>query len=268
MLDYVSTGPRNYGHHPMYIHARGRWEFLAALKGQCSMRLSRDKEFPNAPEQRTLWVTGPDHWHGWTAPEQQSCEVAVFQSTSVPPEIASLVGQAGSIAVTLRQQDCAQLRDLAKAILNHRAKRSSLVRLREEHAMLTLSLLVADRYAAPIPDHREGRQEQMVSSALAWFEQHMDQGPGVCDVARAAGTSPQHLRRLFRKVTGTSVKRRLLLCQIQRARQLLARGEDKTGYIAHLVGFRSHSAFSRAFRRIEGHPPEACKPTEQDKEAG
>jgi transcriptional regulator GlxA family with amidase domain len=160
------------------------------------------------------------------------------------------------------------LRALAKAILNHRSKRSSLVRLREEHAMLTLSLLVADRYGAPIPDRPEGRQEQMVASALAWFEQHMEQNPGVCDVARALGISPQHLRRLFRKVTGMSVKRRLLLCQIQRARQLLSRGEDKIAYIARLVGFRSHSAFSRAFSRIEGHPPQACRPVEHDKEAG
>lgn len=141
------------------------------------------------------------------------------------------------------------------------------MRLREEHAMLTLSLLVVDRYGAPIPHRAEGRREQIVSSALAWFEEHMDESPPVSEVARAAGVSPQHLRRLFREVTGTSVKRRLMLAQVSRARQLLARGEDKIAYIARLVGFRSHSAFSRAFRRIKGHPPAACKSTEQDKEA-
>lgn len=222
------------------------------------MRLTRDQS--GTCSSQTLWVAGPDHWHGWTGLPDQPCRIAVLQFSSVPSEVADLVGPEAAIALQLQEADCAQLRCLVESLLAERAHRSPLVQLRSEHALLTLSLLVADRYGAPLPVRPQSRRVQLVSTALAWFEEHMEEGPTVDQVARAAGVSPQHLRRLFRQITGMSVKRRLLLAQIARARQLLRRGDDKIGYIARVVGFRSHSAFSRAFRNTQGQPPESYLP--------
>lgn len=162
------------------------------------MRLTRDQSGPC--RSKTLWVAGPDHWHGWTGMSDQPCQIAVLQFSSVPSEVADLVGPEGAIALQL-QDECAQVRCLAESLLAERARRSPLVQLRSEHALLTLSLLVADRYGAPVPLRPQSRRVQLVSTALAWFEEHMEEGPAVGDVAQAAGISPQHLRRMFRQVT-------------------------------------------------------------------
>lgn len=65
------------------------------------------------------------------------------------------------------------------------------------------------------------RQGQVVHNALAWYEEHMAEAPGVERIAGAANTSVSHLRRLFHEVLGRSPRDALKARQMERALFLL-----------------------------------------------
>jgi AraC family transcriptional regulator len=75
------------------------------------------------------------------------------------------------------------------------------------------------------------------------------------DVARAVHSSPFHLARQFRAVTGASLGRHLTSLRLSLALDRLAGGETQLARLAVDVGFAHHSHFSAAFRARYGEPP-------------
>lgn len=67
--------------------------------------------------------------------------------------------------------------------------------------------------------------------------------------------SPEHLRRLCQRELGRSPMDHLAYMRIQRAKELLEGTDDKVDQIAHEVGFRSGTVFSRSFIRYVGMSP-------------
>jgi len=89
-------------------------------------------------------------------------------------------------------------------------------------------------------------------AAKAYIEDHMeDDGLHAEQIARAAGVSERHLRRIF-AAQGSSVADYLLVRRLDRAREeLLDPGlrASTVGETAYRCGFVSHSHFSRAFKK-------------------
>lgn len=77
------------------------------------------------------------------------------------------------------------------------------------------------------------------------------------DVAMAAGLSPAHLCRLFRREQGESPMQLLARLRLERAAELLTRTQLDIGEIAYAVGFNDRLYFSRAFHRFA-----SCSPSE------
>jgi AraC-like DNA-binding protein len=78
-------------------------------------------------------------------------------------------------------------------------------------------------------------------------------------LARASSLSPFHLHRVFRAAFGETpalMQRRL---RVERAQHLLAQPAACIGEIAHRVGFRNESAFSRSFRMLTGMSPRSYR---------
>ncbi len=79
------------------------------------------------------------------------------------------------------------------------------------------------------------------------------------ELARRLGSSPFHLARSFRRVTGTTLHAHQIQLRLRAAVERLARpGIDLTG-LALDLGFSSHSHFTAAFRRAFGAPPAALR---------
>jgi AraC family transcriptional regulator len=68
-------------------------------------------------------------------------------------------------------------------------------------------------------------------------------------------SSPFHLARQFRAVTGESVSRYLLRLRLGLALDRLAAGETELGRLAVELGFAHHSHFSARFRSVFGTTP-------------
>lgn len=81
----------------------------------------------------------------------------------------------------------------------------------------------------------------------------------VADLARAAGLSPAHFSREFRRTYGESPHQYLLTRRLERAAALLARTDRSVTEICFAVGLGSVGSFVSSFRRIYGVTPQAYR---------
>ena len=101
-------------------------------------------------------------------------------------------------------------------------------------------------------------QRQAARAAIAMIEQP-DRAWSLDDLADLAGASRATLVRLFQKSVGAAPLEFLTDLRLNLARRKLAAGSQSMIEIATSVGYRSESAFSRAFSRHFGMPPSAAR---------
>ena len=81
----------------------------------------------------------------------------------------------------------------------------------------------------------------------------------LASLACAAGISPDHLARLFRRHLGTTPARHIGDRRLALAARALAYGEDDIETVAHAHGFANRFGFTRAFSRRFGCGPAAWR---------
>ncbi|TQJ06460.1 helix-turn-helix domain-containing protein [Kribbella jejuensis] len=133
----------------------------------------------------------------------------------------------------------------------------------------TIANTVARRLV--VPPHRTGGQAQFVSTPvqvsgdhsltelLAWAQERLDQPLTVTDLARHANTSPRHLGRQFRSITGQTPLQWLLTQRVRRAQQLLESTDDGIEKVAAATGLGTATTLRRHFQRVVGVPPNAYR---------
>src|SRR3954447_12804532 len=83
----------------------------------------------------------------------------------------------------------------------------------------------------------------------------------VADLARAAGLSPAHFSREFRRTFGESPHQYLLTRRLERAAALLRNTDRTVTEICFDVGLGSLGSFTTSFRRVYGTTPAAYRAT-------
>jgi AraC-like DNA-binding protein len=81
----------------------------------------------------------------------------------------------------------------------------------------------------------------------------------VVDLARAAGLSPAHFSREFRRTFGEAPHRYLLTRRLERAAALLRNTDQTVTEICFAVGLASVGSFVTSFRRVYGVAPLAYR---------
>jgi AraC-like DNA-binding protein len=81
----------------------------------------------------------------------------------------------------------------------------------------------------------------------------------VSDMARAAGLSPAHFSREFRRTFGESPHAYLLTRRLERAASMLVNTDHSVASICHSVGLTSVGSFTTAFTRTYGKSPTAYR---------
>lgn len=114
-------------------------------------------------------------------------------------------------------------------------------------------------------------RRQILRAAKAHVRRaHADPDLSLSDVAKAAGTSPRHLQRVFREQGSEDFRTYLLRVRLERAVTLLTRERNPLPIhrVARLVGYRQHSGFRQAFVRFYGYNPSTLQapPTGYDEE--
>jgi len=121
------------------------------------------------------------------------------------------------------------------------------------------------------PPHRTGGQAQFVATPmqvtgdhrlahlLAWVQERLDQPLTVTDMARTATTSPRHLGRQFRSVTGQTPLQWLLTQRVRRAQELLETTDLSIEAVAVATGMGTATTLRRQFKRTVGVPPDSYR---------
>lgn len=79
------------------------------------------------------------------------------------------------------------------------------------------------------------------------------------ELARAVGTSPFHLARVFRSITGESIHEHRVGLRVRAALERIAAGEDDLTRLALDLGFGDHAHLTNTIRRELGRPPSALR---------
>lgn len=91
--------------------------------------------------------------------------------------------------------------------------------------------------------------------SVDFIETHLDDELSIGDVARAAGISRWHYQRIFRAMTGETVKAYIRARRLSRSLHRLRHTELRVLDIAIMAGFASQEAFARAFKKAFGVTP-------------
>jgi len=155
--------------------------------------------------------------------------------------------------------------DLARRTLDlHRLLEQGADRLAAQTGLLTLLTFWITRHAEdPGALPRVGSEPRAVARARAFLAAHADQDPGLEDLARAAGLSPFHFLRVFRRATGLTPHAYLVQRRVRRAQDLLRQGLAPARAAAE-SGFADQSHLTRQFKRLTGLTPAAYRNSLQD----
>lgn len=102
-----------------------------------------------------------------------------------------------------------------------------------------------------------GLARYQLGRAIDFIQAHMAEDISLGSLATAAGLSPYHFARLFKRSTGLSPHQYLLRCRVERARGLLIRSKSSIAEIALEVGFCDQSHLASHFKRVYGVTPKA-----------
>jgi AraC family transcriptional regulator len=98
-----------------------------------------------------------------------------------------------------------------------------------------------------------------IAPLLTEVKDNLDRDLTLGALARAHGSSPFRFHRQFSSAVGETPRRHVERLRLERAAYKLAVTDERIVDIALSVGFESHEAFTRAFRRREGRSPSAYR---------
>lgn len=108
----------------------------------------------------------------------------------------------------------------------------------------------------------------LAEAAKAVIRQRFRERLTLGSLAQTLAVSPYHLHRVFKRVTGMTPGRFLLLSRIQAAEEALRAGTGvSVASVAQAVGFQSPSHFTTVFRRATGLTPTAYRAARADRGA-
>lgn len=90
---------------------------------------------------------------------------------------------------------------------------------------------------------------ESLNRAILFIERNLDKKILLKDIAREAFLSEFHFHRIFKSLTGETVKEFLLRLKIERAALRLKHSQDDIGQVAFENGYENHETFTRAFKK-------------------
>ncbi len=101
-------------------------------------------------------------------------------------------------------------------------------------------------------DRQFGRK---IRDALAYLREHYAEDVGLNEVAQLLDVTPIYLSHLFKKEVGMTFSAYVTKLRIDRAKELLRRGDKKIYEISEMVGYQTVQYFSKVFKRETNKTP-------------
>lgn len=96
-------------------------------------------------------------------------------------------------------------------------------------------------------------------TALQYIQFNFNQGIDATTAAAVLGTTPLHLNRALRLLTGMNFQKNLALTRVRNACAMMQYEDLSLPYIASYVGYTSTAAFYRNFKALKGSTPDVYR---------
>jgi AraC family transcriptional regulator len=155
------------------------------------------------------------------------------------------------------------INNLASALVREMLAADDGTRLFAESLANVLSVHLIRNYAEGMPAAPQPvtGPTRAVSAAVRFIREHYAEQISLADIAAAAGMSPFHLTRVFKKTMGMSPHQYLVEVRVHSARALVSAGGEHPSLaeVAAAVGFADQSHLTRQFKRILGTTPKKVR---------
>ncbi len=112
------------------------------------------------------------------------------------------------------------------------------------------------RFSSDIIAYTNKRRDiERLKNVFSFLQQKYHEKLTLSSIANVACMSPSYLCKFFKRVTGSTLTDYVFRLRIDRAKELLLKGELSITEIAYETGFASHSYFDRIFKRLTNLSP-------------
>lgn len=101
----------------------------------------------------------------------------------------------------------------------------------------------------------------LIRDVIDYIEENLDSDMSLSAIAKRTGMSAFHFTRIFKAVTGITLKQYILSRKLAQAQVLLKKTQNSVIEIALMLGFEYPEVFSRAFKRQVGISPSSFRKT-------
>lgn len=106
-----------------------------------------------------------------------------------------------------------------------------------------------------IHEYTNGLSRSRLRCVVDYIESHLDQDLGLNELAAIAKMSPHYFSQLFKQATGTTPHQFVIRSRVERAKELLIKGEMSIAEVAKQVGFVDQSHLHRHCKKLLGATP-------------
>ena len=197
------------------------------------------------------YVREPEFWESYDARQSRPWEFLglILNGRAAAVTADALLGQFG------RVYDLGLNHRLVKRLLDLAAEASHVTEMSGTDAMLLGHSVFAALYESADAGANKFKSVELAVAAEALMRQRIAHGWTVQELADRLGVSREHLTRAFTARHGVPPHRFLTELRIQETCRRLRASDEPIKAIYHDLGFRSHTSFSRAFRRFHQLSP-------------
>jgi len=196
------------------------------------------------------------HWSRWEDPV--AFTVFIFEPEFFQKLIDETFDRARLELIPKSQQVDPIMHSLGDALKAELAAGCPSGRLYGETFATALALHCIKHFATEpitLPEYKNKLTPNQIKHLLAHIDDHLTEHIGLEQLATMIGISVFHFCRLFKQSLGMAPHQYVILQRIERAKQLLQRGEMNLSEVAATCGFSHQSHLNRHFKRVVGITP-------------
>ncbi|MES1022152.1 AraC family transcriptional regulator [Gloeocapsa sp. BRSZ] len=218
------------------------------------------KEYDGAQHQGDMWLlsSGQSGFFHWESTD----ETLMFMID--PNFLRQIALETGCLNLTqveilpvLHHND-PQIRAIAHLFLQEMTHGGIGSQLYQDSIANLFAIHLLRHYCAFKPKFRAnkgGLSEVQLRQALDYIQAHLNEAISLDAIASAIGISRYYFCTQFKRSTGVAPYEYVLQQRVERAKQLLRRGELSIADVALKVGFADQTHFTKHFRKITGVTP-------------
>lgn len=275
---YLTVTDAKY-HQPfdVVVKDKGMLKFRVLLRGELLDRATR-RSILRGPS-ASLSMIGTDFDENYLMGSDERVELVILhffpsalttglrlEENQLPQVLRSMMSSDGRGAFRSRIELSADIASAAADIVTIRSNLSKPLRqgfLRAksyEILCLLLQSLLDSENSPEFAVSLSRSHVRRITEAREYLKKSYAQPPAIPALARMVGVNRTKMKSGFKELFGCTIYEYVLKCRMERARELLLKGDRQIAWIAEEVGYAYPANFTHAFKKYFGYLPKNIRP--------